>query len=428
MPIKIEAPKRVSKAMNIIMAHPTGNANVRAAAKGFNQARILSKFYTSIATFDGDILDKLSSIGPLSELKRRKFDISLKDVTHTWPWKETGRLLATKAGYSSLVKHESGKFSVDAVYHSLDKHVASRLKLDHLAGVKSVYGYEDGAAGMFQVAKELGLKCFYDLPIGYWKTARRMLKVEQEKWPDWAETLVGMSDSPSKLARKDLELQLADRIYVASRFTADTLNDHEGLRAPIEVIPYGFPDVAANRTYRGPASQRKIKLLFVGRMEQRKGVANMFAAVAKIRNHVELTVVGVKSTENCAALNSAVAEHKYIPNLPHADILELMKQHDVLLFPSLFEGFGLVITEAMSQGTPVITTERTAGPDLIDHDENGWLTEAGSTEGLLAAIENIISRPSRIISAGKAAMETARRRPWEVYGKELANSIITNSK
>jgi glycosyltransferase involved in cell wall biosynthesis len=419
--------RRLNKSMKIIMAHPTGNANVRAAAKGFVQAQILSRFYTSIATFDGDLLDKLSSFSPLSELKRRRFDTALKDLTYTWPWKETGRLLATKAGYQSLIKHESGTFSVDAVYHSIDKHVAARLKLKLEAGVNSVYAYEDGAAEMFQAALELGLKRFYDLPIGYWKTARRILKAEQEKWPDWTGTLVGMTDSDSKLARKDLELQLANRIYVASRFTASTLKDYEGLTAPIEVIPYGFPETATNRTYRGPQSQRRIKLLFVGRLEQRKGIANMFAAVEKLKNFVELTVVGVKSTNNCVALNTALAQHKYIPNMPHADILELMKQHDILLFPSLFEGFGLVITEAMSQGTPVITTERTAGPDLINHDENGWLIEAGSTDALIASIEDAISRPARIIGAGKAAMETARQRPWEVYGKELAASIIAHS-
>ena len=50
-----------------------------------------------------------------------------------------------------------------------------------------------------------------------------------------------------------------------------------------------------------------------------------------------------------------------------------MKEHDVLIFPSLFEGFGLVITEAMAQGTPVITTDRTAGPDVISDNENGCL-------------------------------------------------------
>jgi glycosyltransferase involved in cell wall biosynthesis len=41
-----------------------------------------------------------------------------------------------------------------------------------------------------------------------------------------------------------------------------------------------------------------------------------------------------------------------------------MRVNDVLVFPSLFDGFGMVITEAMSQGTPVIVSERSAGPGL----------------------------------------------------------------
>ena len=119
----------------------------------------------------------------------------------------------------------------------------------------------------------------------------------------------------------------------------------------------------------------------------------------------------------------ALARHRWIPSLPHADILRIMQAHDVLVFPSLFEGFGLVITEAMSQGTPVITTDRTAGPDLIEHGRNGWLVEAGSTTALQAAIEELLRRPESIAEAGRAAQETARRRPWAVYGQELAAAL-----
>jgi len=95
----------------------------------------------------------------------------------------------------------------------------------------------------------------------------------------------------------------------------------------------------------------------------------------------------------------------------------------VLLFPSLFEGFGLVITEAMSQGTPVITTDRTAGPDLIKHGQNGWLIKAASTEALTNAIENLLSQPEQIAEAGRAAQVTAAQRPWSVYGRELAAAV-----
>lgn len=47
--------------------------------------------------------------------------------------------------------------------------------------------------------------------------------------------------------------------------------------------------------------------------------------------------------------------------MPHDQILNLMRTQDVFVFPSLFEGYGLVVAEAMSQGTPVITTSRTCG-------------------------------------------------------------------
>jgi glycosyltransferase involved in cell wall biosynthesis len=100
-----------------------------------------------------------------------------------------------------------------------------------------------------------------------------------------------------------------------------------------------------------------------------------------------------------------------------------MQENDVFVFPSLFEGFGLVITEAMSQGTPVITTERTAGLDFIDNDDNGWLVKAGDTTALRFAIENLLANPEKIKKAGLAARETALKRPWQVYGKELAAAI-----
>jgi glycosyltransferase involved in cell wall biosynthesis len=103
-----------------------------------------------------------------------------------------------------------------------------------------------------------------------------------------------------------------------------------------------------------------------------------------------------------------------------------MREHDVLIFPSLYDGFGLVITEAMSQGTPVIATDRSAGPDLIKNDINGWLVEAASTQALQTAIEKLINRPETIADAGLAALETARSRPWIVYGQELSTAIKEN--
>lgn len=409
--------------MKAILSHPTGNANVRAAAEGLVRADKLASFYTTVATFPGSILAQLSVLPPLAELNRRRFDTALQKQTHTWPWLELGRILAGKVGIPNFIQHETGIFCVDAVYRSLDKRVAKTLPQAAQLGTTAVYAYEDGAAFAFRQAKALGLTCLYDLPIGYWRAALRLLLPERERWPEWAATLTGFEDSPTKLAQKDEELHLADKIFVASQFTANTLRDFPGTLAPIKVVPYGFPEAYAARQYADVQPSRRLKLLFVGGLSQRKGIANLFAAVQALQPHVELTLVGRKMTDQCPALDVALRQHRWIPTLPHANVLELMREHDALVFPSLFEGFGLVITEAMSQGTPVITTERTAGPDFITHGQNGWLVEAGSTEALQEAIAELLTRPRSIAEVGRAALETARQRPWEVYGRELALAL-----
>lgn len=413
--------------MKILFSHPTGNANVRAAGYGLAKATILAEFCTTIAAFPNDWLDRIG-IGPLAEISRRQFHSTLKPYTRSWPYWELGRLLASKSGFHQLTKHETGLFSVDAVYQNFDRHVASRLPVAVIQGTTAVYAYEDGAAFSFRQAQKLGIYCLYDLPIGYWRTARQLLEGERERWPAWASTITGLNDSDDKLARKDEELRLADHIFVASQFTAKTLLDFPDKLAPIHIVPYGFPPVGSLKVYRSAENRQPLRLLFVGGLSQRKGIADLFAAVDALGNRVALTVVGYKATENCNALNVALTKHRWIPSLPHDAVLQLMREHDVLVFPSLFEGFGLVITEAMSQGTPVITTNRTAGPDLIEHGRNGWLIEAGSTSALKDAIEALIAQPALIAQTGKAAMETARLRPWSVYGQELVTAIVESSQ
>lgn len=409
--------------MNVILSHPTANSFVRSAVYALQKQNMLSEFHTEVATFPGNFLDKLGSMDAFSGFRRRSFDESIRHCTHTWPWLELSRQLAQKIGFNKLVEHEKGLFSVDAVYRNLDKRVASRLKHQPLNSVNGIYAYEDGALYSFREAKKLGLQCFYDLPIGYWRAALKYLEVERNRWPDWAPTLKSLKDSDFKHDCKDEELKMADRIFVASSFTAKTLQEYPGKLAPVDVVPYCFPPAYENRTYIPYKGKAPLKLLFVGSLSQRKGLANLFAAVNALGKHVSLTVVGLKASKKCPALDAELKKHHWIPSLPHAEVLQLMRAHDVLVFPSLFEGFGLVITEAMSQGTPVITTERTAGPDIIEHGRNGWIIEAGSTEALQQAIEELLSNPDEIIEVGREAINTAKKSCWTNYEKGLVKSI-----
>lgn len=405
----------------ILVAHPTGNANTRGAINGFCKAGILHSFHTCVACFDKSWLYRLAALPPLREFRRRQFDNSLRSITYTYPFKELMRMVASKLGKSDWLTHESGKYCVDSIYQDLDKKV-SRFVAKHNKEISAVYLYEDCATEIVREAKKHHICYIYDLPIGYWRAMRRLLEEERRNNPDWAITLGGFNDSDEKLRRKDEELHHADRIYVASSFTKETLKDFPGQLADIEVIPYGFPPINTKREYK-PLDGRKLKVLFVGGLSQRKGISYIFEAIKGLEDKIELTIVGGGNIEACPALKSALGKVTYIPSMPHDKILDLMAENDVFVFPSLFEGFGLVITEAMSQGTLVITTDRTCGPDIMHNGEDGWIVEAGAAEPIREKLIYLLNNPSLLEKFGRAAMETASKRPWSCYEKELADSV-----
>jgi glycosyltransferase involved in cell wall biosynthesis len=408
--------------MKVLISHPTLNANAKAVVAGFFKQKSLYLLYTSVAVYPGQFLFLLSKIKIFSDFKRRQLTPAWQTFTRSYAFYELGRLLASKLKMNRLMAHEKGFFCVDRMYQHHDNWVAKSLNQAKQNGVEVVYAYEDGAFSTFTAAKELGVPCVYDLPIGYWKTARLLLQEELDKNPAWAATLTGFKDSPAKLARKDQELALADIIFVASSFTKRTLEDYSGKLPAIQVIPYGFPEVVNAKTY-VPLEGRRLKVLFVGGLSQRKGLSYLFEAVKGLETQVSLTVVGNKTVTDCTVLNEALEQHTWIPSLAHDEILEIMQSHDIFVFPSLFEGFGLVITESMSQGTPVITTDRTAGPDLIEHGVDGWLVEAASSESIKQVLASVLEKPTLLKKLGQAAQNKARTRPWSTYSQEMANSV-----
>jgi len=406
----------------ILFSHPTLNSNAKALINGLHKNKFLFKLYTCVAIFQGQLLFKLGENPKLKDLRRRSLDKTWQKFTLSNPLYEIGRLLASKLKLEFLIAHEKGFFSIDRVYQNHDKWVASKLVQAKREGITGVYAYEDGALATFTKAKQLGLHCIYDLPIGYWKSARLLMQDEFDINPDWSSTLTGFNDSLDKLNKKDQELALADIIFVASSFTKKTLEEYSANLPQIKVIPYGFPEVKQKKEYQSLAN-RKLKVLFIGGLSQRKGLSYLFDAVEGMQNKVELTVVGHKAVANCDVLNLALEKHKWIPSLSHDQVLTCMRKHDVFVFPSLFEGFGLVITESMSQGVPVITTERTAGPDIIEDGVDGWIVSASSSMAIKEVFIKILEKPELLEQFGLAAQQKAQARPWSVYGQEMADTI-----
>ena len=171
----------------ILISHPTGNTFVRALLQKCEKQDLLAKFFTTIGRGKNPnfILKNISN--------RRAYLIPDQKISRQW-FPEISRLL-----FGRYKTQKERKNDTDKVYEKLDIKVSENLEK---LNVSCVHGYEDGAAHTFQRAKELGIRCSYELPIAHWATSRQLLAKEAERYPEWIPTLDSISENEEKLYRK----------------------------------------------------------------------------------------------------------------------------------------------------------------------------------------------------------------------------------
>ncbi|MGZ0706802.1 glycosyltransferase family 4 protein [Coraliomargarita sp. W4R53] len=285
----------------------------------------------------------------------------------------------------------------------------------------AIYAYEDGALASFESAQRRNIQRIYELPIGYWRAARRIQTEEAERLPLWAATMPALINSSQKLERKDAELALSNHIIVASRFTADTLKEAPLALATPHIIPLGCPPPRESVTPQGDQT-KPLKVLYVGGLSQRKGVAYLLDAVEALGSSVELTLIG-KRVGECKPLDDALLKYRWIDSLPHCDILAAMRQHDVLVFPSLFEGFGLVLSEALSQGMPIISTRHTCAPDIIEDGVEGFIVPIRNAAAISEKLALLNEDRDRLQQMKEAALVRAASMSWQRYQDTLVQTV-----
>lgn len=409
----------------LLLGHPSGNTFFRAAASAFQQAGWLREFHSCICWDPTTPLARLLPRSLSDQMARRGFPDLPRPLQHSHPWRELARI--TTPHLPLLKRHEHGPLSVDGVYRSFDRQLARRLS--QLQGLRGVYLYEDAAAYTFQEAARLGIQCIYDLPIGHWRTARQIFEQERELQPEWASTLTGLKDSTAKLERKDLELALADRVIVPSAYVRSTLINAGIGEGSITVVPFGSPPPSTTLPIATHKSRGPLKVLYVGSLGQRKGLSYGLEAIAALGAQVTLTLIGRPTASDCKPLASALDRHQWIASLPHPQILEQMRHHDVLLFPTLFDGFGLVITEALSQGLPVITTAHSGAPECIRNGVEGFIVPIRSSQAIAERLQQLVDNRDQLATMRLSCLHRAAEMCWAGYeqGLRLAVGPVLNA-
>jgi glycosyltransferase involved in cell wall biosynthesis len=378
----------------ITVSHPTVNQYVRTLVIALDRRNALREFHTTLA------------------IGQRSIDIPRSKVRQH-PIRETIRLLSQRLGQDWLIRHEAGWASIDSVAREVDRRVAQRL-----VNGESVYCYEDSALATFRAACRIGMRRYYELPILYWQTARKLLLEEAERYPDWEPTLLGTRDSGSKLERKSAEIDLADLVVCPSRQVQRSLPP--GTRSLI--AEYGCPAPEENRPAR---DESRLRVLFAGTMTQRKGLADLFSAVQQLnRADVELVVLGAPVVR-LEFYRRFYPHFRYEQPRSHQKARELMLTCDVLALPSIVEGRAMVQLEALSCGLPIIVTPNAGAEDLVESGRTGFLVPIRSPEMLAERINWVADHRDWVSDVRPLILKKARQSGWQTYTDKILAGILS---
>jgi glycosyltransferase involved in cell wall biosynthesis len=281
-----------------------------------------------------------------------------------------------------------------------------------LSAASAVIGFDTAAWVLAERCAQQSLPFVLDQSIGHPDAKTPAYALARQQYPQWSDGIEARR--PEVRMAEQGEHDGATRIAAASSFTRKTLVDHGVDPAKIRVIPYGV-DCERFALQHRPES-RPLRFIFVGLVNARKGVPLLLDAWRKLHAAgAELWLVG-RTSPAVQPLLPDLPGLRYCGAVPHDEVSTLMQQCDALVFPSYFEGFGLVLLEAMACGLPVITTTPTAGLDLVAEGENGWVLEPGDLERLTETMTYCLEHQREIAEMGRQARATAERFTWSSYG------------
>ena len=408
--VKKENEPALSSEKKIVVSHPTGNTFVRALLEELEKNQLLGIFYTTIGTG--------SSINPLIKALSQKRGYAIPDSKISRQWiPELVRLLA-KGDQSKKRKR------TDHSYLALDKKVSSKLTKQD---TQVLHAYEDGAYYSFKRAKELGIQCSYELPIAHWATVRRLLAEEAERYPQWEPTLESTREPEEKLFRKEEELRMADRITCPSQFVLDSIPKEIKQHTRCQVSPFGSPRSQPSDGKIVTKTSNSLKLLFVGSMSQRKGLADLFQAMKLVKKEpVTLSVLGQPSMP-MEFYRKQFSDFQYFPPCSNQKVREIMMKHDMLVLPSIIEGRALVQQEALSCGLPIIVTRNSGGEDLVEEGLTGHLVSIRSPKKLARCILKNLAEIDSLKEKKVECVRKAEQYSWKEYVSRIIESNLSTT-
>jgi glycosyltransferase involved in cell wall biosynthesis len=217
-------------------------------------------------------------------------------------------------------------------------------------------------------------------------------------------------------------LRRAATVTSPSNFVASYIRDQCRLpNQPIQIIPY---PVDTKEFKPAPKDALRKSVLFVGRVEKRKGADVLLRAIPLVLGKhpdCKFLFVGQISDELTQQVEAAPTDAQFLSFKPRHELVELYQQASVCVVPSLWDNSPNVVYEAMSCGTPVVATRVGGIPELVDEGGTGLLVPPRDERALAEAISRLLDNTTECERMGNAGRHKALA-DWPV--KKIATETL----
>lgn len=287
-----------------------------------------------------------------------------------------------------------------------------------------LWGYSGSSGDAFRAAEGRGRLRILDRTIGDWRSYNMLMAPVEQDYPEFFPAS-GWRVGQAQIDRDDEEYALADTILTGSPFAADTVRQSAAdaaARGRVRVLEYCYDELlfAAMPPPRPTPRDQPVRFAFLGQAGPRKGIHLVLKVFDRIpASAATLTIIGDQQVP--AATFARYADRvTHIATVPRADVPALLAAHDVLLFPSYFEGAGLVLYEALAAGMAIIQS-RNAAPAATP--DTGIMLPELSEAALEAAVMTAIEDRARLEGWRAAAQGAAEAYTFAGYRDRIAGLL-----
>jgi glycosyltransferase involved in cell wall biosynthesis len=226
--------------------------------------------------------------------------------------------------------------------------------------------------------------------------------------------------SPWTIAREQREYRLADAVIVLSTFAKDSFVAEGFPEDRLYLLRLGVdttrfrpkPETVEKRRARILAGE-PLRVIMVGAMAARKGALDFVDMVNALpRDRFRFQVLGVVTGDGMKYKNAVADRVEFAGRRPQAELPRWYADADIFVFPTIEDGFAVVLAQANANALPIITTTNCSGPDILKSPQSGWVVPIRSGKDMAERLLWCDSHRGEVAAMVSHLYETHTPRTW----------------